>query len=92
MDTDDIVSDAEIERVHANANFGRMSKRHVVDEGVLKYFFGFTGGSTQIAILIEHGLIYAPKPGRMTSNLTQKGHDYLKTLGHSVLEAFGKYA
>ena len=30
---EDIISDDEIERVHANANFGCMKKRDVVNQG-----------------------------------------------------------
>ena len=71
--TTEIVPDDEIEAVHGYANFGGMSKRRVVDEGVFKYAFGYTSGSTQLQILIEHGLIRTPKPGRYASSLTKKG-------------------
>jgi hypothetical protein len=76
----DIVSDAEIERVHANANFGTQTKRGVVNDGVLKYAFGYEGGSTQIAILVEHGLIKKPKIMSSRSTLTQKGVRYLRAV------------
>jgi hypothetical protein len=75
-----IIRDAEIERVHANANFGSMPKRRVVDEGVLKYAFGYSSGSTQLSILLEHGLIRKPKPGRYGSVLTVKGQRYLRAM------------
>lgn len=75
-----IIPDAEIERVHANANFGSMSKRGVINEGVLKYAFGYTGGHTQLCILIEHGLIRKPSPGRYDSTLTKKGLRYLRAI------------
>ena len=56
MTTSEIISDADIERVHAHANFGDMSKRDVVDDGVLHYVFGYDTGHTQMTILREHGL------------------------------------
>ena len=58
---DKIISDEEIIHVHACANFGSMTPRDVVNDGVRKYAVGFTGGSTQVAILREHGLITAPR-------------------------------
>lgn len=75
-----LVSDEEIERVHANANFGSMSKRRVVDEGVLKYAMGYSGGATQLSILLEHGLVRRPKPCRYGSVLTVKGQRYLRAM------------
>lgn len=79
-ETKDIISDAEIERVHGNANFGPMSKRRVVDEGVLRYAFGYTAGHTMLCILLEHGLIRKPKPGSYASSLTKKGFRYLNAM------------
>jgi hypothetical protein len=80
----EIISDAEIERVHGHANFGDMSKRGVVDDGVLKYAFGYTSGHTQLCILQEHGLIRKPRPGSYSSVLTQKGSNYLRAVyGHA---------
>lgn len=87
--TAEIIPDAEVEFVHAHANFGSLSKRRVVDEGVLKYFFGFTSGSTQFAILIEHGLLNRPKHMTYRTTLTAKGRRYLRALGLEVLAAFG---
>lgn len=79
----EIVTDAEVERVHANANFGPcLTKRDVVDEGVLTYAFGFTSGYTQITILREHGLI--EKPDRYNSHLTKKGYRYLHAMFNNV--------
>lgn len=75
-----IITDEDIDRVHANANFGSMSKRDVVNEGVLKYAFGYTGGHTQLCILLEHGLIRKPAPGRYDSTLTKKGLRYLQAI------------
>ncbi len=74
----DIVSDADVERVHGYANFGSMSKRQVVTEGVVKYAFGYSGGSTQLAILVEHGLVCKPKPMSYNTTLTKKGRRYLR--------------
>lgn len=75
-----IVTDAEIEAVHGHANFGSMSKREVVDDGVLKYAFGYTSGSTQLSILLEHGLVRRPKPGSYYTTLTRKGQRYLRAV------------
>jgi hypothetical protein len=74
----DIISDEDISKVHANANFGSMSKRSVVDEGVLKYAFGYEGGHTQLQILLEHGLVKKPKPMSYKTTLTKKGQRYLR--------------
>lgn len=68
----EIISDEEIELVHAGANFGaHMTKRHVVRSGVLKCASGYHQGSTSQAIITEHKLI--------TKNyrLTKKGQRYL---------------
>ena len=76
--TSDMISDEEIEKVHANANFGSMTKRRVVDDGVIKAAYGFGTGHTQQEILIEHGLIKVPKPHAHKMVLTQKGYEYLR--------------
>lgn len=81
---EDIISDAEIERVHGNARFGPISKRRVVNEGVLKYAFGHSTGHTLLCILLEHGLIRQPKPGAYSSTLTKKGFRYLNALKGSL--------
>jgi len=75
-----LISDEDIERVHGHANFGDQSKRNVVDEGVLKYAFGYTSGYTQLTILLEHGLIRKPAPGSYASSLTKKGQKYLRAV------------
>lgn len=67
----EIISDEEIDRVHANANFGNTSKRDVVNFGILKCASGYYQGHTSTQILKEHGLIndkYEP---------TAKGRAYL---------------
>lgn len=68
---EEIITDEEIERVHANANFGSMSKRQVVNQGVLKCASGYYQGSTSTQIITEHGLIDDKY------RLTPKGRMYL---------------
>jgi len=78
----EIISDDEILRVHGHANFGSdMTPRDVVNEGVLKYAFGYCSGHTQLCILMKHGLITKPKPGRYDASLTKKGKRYARALG-----------
>lgn len=76
----DIISDDEIIRVHGYANFGSMTPREVVNDGVHKYAVGFTGGSTQVAILREHGLITKPNGAGYRANLTEKGKRYARAI------------
>lgn len=80
-DARDLITDEEIEAVHANANFGGMGKRDVVNDGVLKAAFGYSTGHTQMCILHEHGLIRnfrATRRDNMT--LTVKGQSYLRAV------------
>lgn len=70
-DPREIISDEEIERIHANANFGGMEKREVVNQGVLKCASGYYQGSTSTQIIKEHGLVDAEY------KLTPKGKTYL---------------
>jgi hypothetical protein len=79
-DGSEIISDAQIKAVHGFANFGSMSPRAVVNEGVLKYAMGYSSGHTQMTILIEHGLIKRPRPGKYSSELTVKGRKYLRAV------------
>lgn len=76
--TNQIISDDEVARVHGNANFGSMTPREVLSEGVWKYSMGYSGGHTQLSILLEHGLIRKPKPGKYRSTLTKRGEAYLR--------------
>lgn len=69
-----LISDAEIIDVHGNADFGPIPPRKVVNEGVLKAAFGYSGGHTQFLILREHQLI------RRDWSLTVKGLKYLRAL------------
>lgn len=70
-DPKEIISDEEIERVHANANFGSMDKRTVVNQGVLKCASGYYQGHTSNQIIKEHGLVTEDY------ELTPKGKAYL---------------
>ncbi|MDP2047540.1 MAG: hypothetical protein Q8K33_01420 [Cypionkella sp.] len=88
----EIISDEEIIRVHGHANFGDMSPREVVNDGVRKYAIGYTGGHTQLCILIEHGLITKPKPGKYSSNLTQKGKRYARAVSAAQHDALSAHA
>jgi len=84
---ENIISDEEITRVHGYANFGDMTPREVVNDGVRKYAVGFTGGHTQLCILMEHGLIAKPKPGKYQANLTQKGKRYARSIWRTHFNA-----
>ncbi|NDV21002.1 hypothetical protein GO013_16445 [Pseudodesulfovibrio sp. JC047] len=66
-----IIPDEEIERVHANADFGGMPKRDVVNMGVLKVASGYYQGHTSNQIIREHGLVTDEY------DLTPKGKAYL---------------
>jgi len=74
-----MIPDQMIEIVHANANFGSMAKRDVVDEGVLKYAFGYSTGHTQKQILLEHGLIIRTSRNRV-GELSAKGKKYFRAM------------
>jgi len=67
----EIITDDEIVCVHANANFGGMDKREVVNQGVLKCASGLYQGHTSTQIIKEHGLIDSEY------KLTPKGRAYL---------------
>lgn len=77
---EEIISDEEVAKVHGYANFGSMTPREVVDDGVRQYAVGFTGGATQVAILREHGLITKPKGRGYNADLTQKGKRYARAI------------
>ncbi len=75
--TKEIISDEEIDRVHAYSNFGdSLTKRDVVALGLLKAASGYYQGHTSTQIITEHKLIDADY------KLTAKGRTYL-------WEAFG---
>lgn len=68
---EEIISAEEIETVHANADFGDIKKRDVVNQGVLKCASGYQTGSTSFAILKDHELVTEQY------ELTSKGRAYL---------------
>lgn len=79
-----IVSDAKVEEVHDNANFGdRLSKRDVVNVGVVQAALGYSMGHTMQQIITEHGLVKRSS-GRYPK-LTTKGQKYL----HAMVEGRG---
>lgn len=80
----EIVSDDEIAKVHGYANFGAMTPREVVNDGVRKTAVGYHCGHTQFTILREHGLITKPPAGSYDANLTKKGKAYARVLYHAV--------
>lgn len=71
-----IVSDCDLALEHV-PNFGAMTARRVVDEGVLKTAIGYSCGSTMRGILLAHGLI-AVRDG--DALLTEKGEKYARAL------------
>lgn len=71
LDKREIISDEEIELVHANADFGKIDKRTIVDQGVLKCASGYHQGSTSHEIIRKHGLV------TKDYKLTKKGQKYL---------------
>lgn len=81
----EIISDDEITRVHGHANFGSMSPREVVNDGVRKSAIGYHCGHTQVCILREHGLITAQRGLSHDVNLTKKGKKYARELLHTTL-------
>ena len=66
-----MVTDSELAKVFAFANFGSMTHREVVRLGVLKCASGFHQGHTSRTILVQLGLITDKY------RLTQKGKEYL---------------
>ncbi len=72
----EIISDCEIESVHANAQFGDTPKREVVNYALLKIACGYSNGHTAQVILSEHGLINASS-GKGSKTLTHRGKKYL---------------
>jgi hypothetical protein len=70
MNIQELISDSEVDRIHANSNFG-CSKRDVIRYGILKCASGYYQGHTSKTICIEHGLI------NKKYELTEKGRKYL---------------
>ncbi len=71
MTPEEIITDKEVADTHANANFGSMEKRTVINLGVLKCASGYYQGSTSGAIIKDHGLVDE------NYRLTVKGKAYL---------------
>jgi len=67
----EMITDEEIEKVWGNANFGSMSKRDVIQFGLLKCVSGYHQGHTSRQIITELGLITEKY------NITKKGRAYL---------------
>ena len=88
MSVQDIISDEEVERVHANAQFGSMPKRVVIAEALLQCAGGYTPGSTALAILSEHGLLHHSTLRKRTKVLSKKGRKYLfEAFKHTAYDA-----
>lgn len=77
MTCEELISDEEITRVHANANFGSsLTKRMIVKQALLKCACGYHNGSTAQSIIAEHGLIRGTYR-RGYHSLTPLGRKYL---------------
>lgn len=80
----DIISDKEVEYVHANANYGNKDKREVVNEALLKHVCEYKNGFTSDQIIKEHGLITS------SGKITEKGRRYLWEVYHRKLQPIDK--
>lgn len=74
----------EILNVQGTSNFGSMSPREIVNDGVFKVLMGYACGSTQLSILqklkmISNESIYNP-------SLTEKGMEYARELINLYLQ------
>ena len=76
MTPESIITPEEIERVHANANFGAVPMREVVNQALLKCACGYSNGHTAQTIITEHGLVVATNR-RGLHALTTRGRKYL---------------
>jgi hypothetical protein len=75
-----LITDHQVDVVHRHANFGaNITKRQVLDQGVLRVVFGYSMGFTQYQILNEHGLLLANAP-KGQHRLSMKGYKYLKAV------------
>jgi hypothetical protein len=82
-----IVSDADIEAVWGNANFGgNTNKREIILDTLLKYARGYITGSTATNICQDLGLI---KNYRTNKDIvwTDKGEEYIRTLLDQAINA-----
>lgn len=78
MKPEDIITDAEIERVHGHADFGEGTvKREVVNRALLKCACGYYDGHTARTIIADHGLIRDARARGSATALTARGRKYL---------------
>lgn len=68
---EELIPDADLDRAWGNANFGGMTKREVLREGVLKCLAGWHQGHTSKTICTELGLI------SQAYRVTPKGRAYI---------------
>ena len=87
----EIIRRDDLIATHANANFGNMTPRQIVNEGVLKYSMGYYGGSVMRSILVEHGLIRRTRSA-YKSSLTEKGKAYLRAMYRGKLSEILSYS
>lgn len=80
----DIITDFEIEVIHANAQFGDQCKRDVVNEAIMQAACHLHNGHTAQMIITEHGLVEHSTSSRPP--LTDKGRKYINALCKSILE------
>ncbi len=77
MRPQDIISDEEVDRVHANANFGPISHRSVIAQALLTTACGYHTGATARAIILDHGLVSTRRDPMGVPHLLKKGREYL---------------
>lgn len=75
MSIEDIVTNEDAVYMHGGSNFGHMSPRDVINDGVVKVHLGYHCGSLQQEIIYEHGL-----STKHCDLLTEKGKEYLAAL------------
>lgn len=76
----EVISDDYVKHVHGSANFGSMEPREVIDEGIKKVLIGYSCGSTQEAILQEHGLVSFRNQRTRTLRVTARGMNYARAM------------
>jgi hypothetical protein len=77
MKPEEIITDVEMDQVHANANFGSTPKRDVIAEALLKTVCGYSTGHTARCIIQEHGLVNRPRNPHAVPKVLKKGRQYL---------------
>jgi hypothetical protein len=80
MRTNELITDEQVLLVHGSADFGNMTPREAIDDGVFKVSMGFGTGHTQYTILREHRLVTKPNKKSYLYSLTQKGKRYLRAM------------